>query len=471
MDLQNKIQGQVLYDNEILNYYSVDSSFYKIKPKMVVIPKNITDVIKCVKFAKKRKISITVRGGGTGLVGSALNSGIILDLKNFDKITMGKNHVTVQPGVRKGKLDQVLAKQGKFLGPNPSVGPYCTIGGMIGTNASGVHSLKYGSIIDNLLTVIVVTGQGKLVNLTPKTSLAKSVTAIAKSTVNYPNVSKNSCGYRLDKITSPHNIHKIIAGSEGTLGIVVSAKLQVHTIPKKKTLLVVGYDSPKTALHNCQNIVSLKPSAVEFIDCYTMKNFQKKFPKKTRCLLFVEFDSAIASSMTKFKRVSGGRILYKIEKNQAISQWWAYRNSALHFSLKNLLAGQTTSHIIEDAALPVDKLEQILPILTDLRKKFRAKFVMYGHAGNGNLHIRVAISKNTQGMVDRLAREFFTKIIHLGGTITGEHGDGIARTKFVRLQYGAKTYSAFSKLKQEFDPDNVLNPGKIVPTDKPRRLA
>lgn len=321
MDLQNKIQGQVLYHDEILNYYSVDSSFYKIKPKMVVIPKNTSDVVKSVKFAKKRKISITVRGGGTGLVGSALNSGIILDLKNFDKITLGKNYVTVQPGVRKGKLDQVLAKKGKFLGPNPSVGPYCTIGGMIGTNASGVHSLKYGSIIDNLLAVTIVTGQGKLVNLTPKTKIAKSVTAIAKSATNYPNVSKNSCGYRLDKVTSPQNIHKIIAGSEGTLGIIVSAKLKIHDIPKKKTLLVVGYDSPRSALHNCQDIVALDPSAVEFIDHYTMKNFKKRFPKNTKCLLFVEFDDNIQNSIEKFSIVSNGAVLYKTTQNDAISQW------------------------------------------------------------------------------------------------------------------------------------------------------
>lgn len=111
-----------------------------------------------------------------------------------------------------------------------------------------------------------------------------------------------------------------------------------------------------------------------------------------------------------------------------------------------------------------------MPIITRLKRKFGAIFVMYGHAGNGNLHVRVSVPKN-KNIVDKLAREFFSDIIKLGGTITGEHGDGIARTKFVRLQYGAKTYSAFSKLKQEFDPDYVLNPNNIVPRGKPRHHA
>lgn len=456
------IKGTVIADDEILNFYSVDSSFYKIKPKLVVIPKNTLDVIKCVQFAKKHNLSVTARGGGTGLVGSALNNGMILDMKNFDKIKVGKNHVTTQPGVRKGKLDQILSKHKKFLGPNPSVGPYCTIGGMIGTNASGVHSLKYGSTIDNLLQVTIVTGDGKMVKLPSKTRLANPILRLAKSIGNYPNVSKNSCGYRLDMVTEPSNIHKIITGSEGTLGIIVSAKLKIYDIPKKKTLLIVGYDSAKTALHDCQNIVQLNPSAVEFIDHYTMKHFKKKFPKTTSCLLFVEFDYTISKSIIQFRKVSSGKILYKIQKESHISEWWAYRNSALHYSLKNLLAGQTTPHIIEDAAIPIEKLEQLIPITQTLRKKFSARLVMYGHAGNGNLHIRVAMPKSNKNLVDKLAREFFHKIIQLGGTITGEHGDGIARTKFVKMQYDTKTYSLFSKLKREFDPDYILNPNKIV---------
>lgn len=457
-------------DNEILNYYSVDSSFYRKKPKLVVIPKNISDVIKCLRFAKRNKLSVTVRGGGTGLVGSALNTGIILDLKNLDKIKVGKNHVVVGPGVRKGRLDKELAKHGKFLGPNPSVGPFCTIGGMIGTNASGTRSLKYGSTIDVLTQVTIVTGKGKLITLPSKTRLNNSVLKITKTIEFFPDVSKNSCGYRLDRVTGPQNIHKIIAGSEGTLGIVVSAKLKIHDIPKKKTLLIVGYDTLRAALHECQKIVLLKPSAVEFIDNYTMRNFEKKFPKTVACLLFIEFDSDIARSIKQFRTISDGEILYKIQKNSEISKWWSYRNSALHYSLKNLLAGQTTSHIIEDATIPVEKLECLLPIVSELQKKFRAKFVMYGHAGNGNLHIRVSVSKG-KNIVDRLAREFFTQIIRLGGTITGEHGDGIARTKFVKLQYGTKTHSAFCKLKQEFDPYLILNPNKIVTMAELRHLA
>lgn len=462
LDLQKIIDCEVFTNDEILNFYSVDSSFYKIKPKIVVTPNHVSDIVKIVKFAKRHKISVTVRGGGTGLVGSALNNGIVLDLKKFDKIKVGKSFVTVDPGISKGMLDKTLNKHGKFLGPNPSVGPYCTIGGMIGTNASGSQSLKYGSIIDNLLEVTLVTGNGKIIKLPSKTKLADSILRLAKEVKDFPSVSKNSCGYRLDTVTNHANTHKIIAASEGTLGILISAKLKILKKPQKKILLIVGYHTIKTAVTDCQNIVKLDPCALEFIDNHTMKHFKTKFPKNIACLLFIEFDSNITKNITKFKKISNGQILFKLEHKKLINKWWAYRNSALHFSLTSLPANQIMPHIIEDAVVPINKLEDLFKITQKIRKKFHAKLVMYGHAGNGNIHIRVALSKNNKNTAYILAKEFFLEIICLGGTITGEHGDGIARTKFVKMQYGKKTYETFSKLKQKFDPHNILNPNKIV---------
>ena len=462
--LQKSIKGAITCNDEILNYYSVDSSFYQIKPKLVVIPKTVSDITTIVQFAKKNNLTITPRGGGTGLVGSALNDGIILDLKNFDKIKISKNHVDVGGGTYKGKLDMALTKQKKFLGPNPSVGPYCTIGGMIATNASGSHSLKYGSTIDNLLEVTMVLGTGRVVKLPSKTQLANSVLRLARSINknNFPQVTKNSCGYRLDAVSDRNGSQKIIAASEGTLGIIVSAKLRIFKEPRKKSLLILGFNSIKKIVNDCQNIVLLNPSALEVVDNNTMKNFKTKFPPKIKCLLFVEFDSKIQQNIKKLKKIYTGKLLHILNDKQSISKWWNYRNSALYYSLKNLLSKESLPHIIEDAAVPLDKLEQLITLTQKIRKKFHAKLVLYGHAGNGNIHIRIASKNNDKSTTRRLGKMFFSQVIQMGGTITGEHGDGLARTDFVKLQYGTKLYSIFTELKREFDPDLILNPNKIV---------
>ncbi len=464
MDLRSQLQKsiKVMWDDEILDYYSVDSSFYQKRPKLVAFPKNASDIVKILKIAKKHKISVTPRGGATGLVGSALNNGIILDMKNFDSIKISGDFVSAGSGISKGQLDSALSEHKKFLGPNPSVGPYCTVGGMIATNASGSRSLKYGSIIDNLLQVTIVTGNGRIVKLPSRTKLANSVLKIAESAdmTKFPHVSKNSCGYRLDAV-SDGMVQKIIAASEGTLGVITSAKLRIFKIPQRRILLVLGYDSIKTAVGECPSLIKLKPSALELVDKTTMRNFQQKFPKKTNCLLFVEFDSDIHASITKIRKISAGKILYTLNSTTSVARWWTYRNSALHFSLKTL-AGQFLPHIIEDATVPLENLKELVTAAQNLSKSFGARLVMYGHAGNGNIHIHAALPKTDKNTVNKMAKQFLTQVIGLGGTITGEHGDGLTRTKFVRMQYGKKTYRKFKKLKKEFDPDFILNPNKIV---------
>jgi len=463
-ELQRIIKGQVLWDNEILDYYSVDSSSYRIKPKVVVIPKNAKDVISVLRFASKRKISVTPRGAGTGLVGSALGDGIILDMRNFDKIKLSKDYVEAGAGVLKGSLDKELQKHRKFFGPNPSVGPYCTIGGMIAANASGSRSLKYGSTIDNLLEVTLVTAAGDLIKLPSKTEISEFVVNMAngidKST--FPQVSKNSCGYRLDAINSQNDSQKIIAGSEGTLGIIVSSKLKIMKLPLKRSLLILGYDSVIRAAHDCQNLIKLEPSALEFVDHNTMRNFKTAFPRSTSCLLFIEFDNNIKQSIIQLNKITNAKILHKLDSEVEIQKWWKYRDLALYYSIKSVLPKESMPHIIEDAAVPVSRLAELFSIADIIRKKLHARVITYGHAGNGNIHIRLILKNKDKKSIKKIATWFFARIIRIGGTITGEHGDGLARSEFVKLQYGKKTYLAFNKIKQRFDPHNILNQDKII---------
>jgi FAD/FMN-containing dehydrogenase len=462
--LEKTIKGQVLCDNEALEYYSVDSSSYKIRPKVVVMPKNLRDIVLVLRFASKRKISVTPRGAGTGLVGSALGDGIILDMKNFDKIKITKNYAEVGAGVLKGNLDKELSKHGKFFGPNPSVGPFCTIGGMIATNASGSRSLKYGSVIDNLLDVTLVAGDGNLIKLPSHKEFSDFVANVADGVdkSRFPQVSKNSCGYRLDAVNDQNDSQKIIAGSEGTLGIVVSARLKIRKLPQKRSLVILGYSSVTLAAHDCQNLIRLCPSALEFVDRITMKNFKTDFPRGTNCLLFIEFDENIKQGIARLNKVSNAKILYKLDNESHIQRWWKYRDSALYYSMKKVLPKEAMPHIIEDATVPVSRLPELFSIADLIRKKLHAKIITYGHAGNGNIHIRLILPNKNKKLIKKIATLFFTRIILLGGTITGEHGDGLARSEFVKMQYDKKTYLAFKKIKQRFDPHNILNQDKII---------
>ncbi|MBI3638894.1 MAG: FAD-binding oxidoreductase [Thaumarchaeota archaeon] len=466
-EIQRITHCQVLWDKYSRDFYSVDSSSYLVKPLVIVFPRNEKEIIKILRFASKKSIPVTPRGAGTGLVGSALGRGIILDLKNFDKIKVYPNYVQADAGVLRGTLDKKLEKDGKFFGPDPSVGPYCTVGGMIATNASGSHSLKYGSVIDNLIGVRIITSSGKTINLPSKSQFDNKILKMINRNVQkkFPHVSKNSCGYRLDKITKKTDLQKIIAGSEGTLGIIVSAKIKILPLPKKKILIILSYRNLEQAVIDSAKIVKLAPSALELIDKNIIEHIKFNFPTDTGCLLFVEFDKNIEKSKADLgKIITGTRIIKTLTKKDEVKKWWNIRNSALGFSLRGMTPNQSLPTLIEDAAVSVEKLVLLVDIIKKISKKYKLDIITYGHAGNGNLHIRPIIRNKNKKMMKKIAVEFFSKIIEIGGTITGEHGDGLARSEFVKLQYGNDVYSVFKKIKQEFDPKNILNPDKIITT-------
>lgn len=460
--LKNNISGEVFLNKEILNYYSVDSSSYQIIPKIVVIPKNEKDVINVVKIAKKYKIPVTARGAGTGLVGNSLNKGIIIDLKKLNEIKIEINYVKVGAGTIKGTLDKELKKRQKFFPPNPSVGPYCSTGGMIGNNSSGSRSLKYGSVIDNIKKITFVDGKGNKITLPKNKKIGTKIFKIAKKIQNdkFPNVTKNSSGYRLDLIKSIKDTHKIIAGSEGTLGIILSAEFKIITIPKERILYIIGYESENDAAINCYQILKTSPTTIEFVDKMIMRNINHKFDKKISCLLFVEYDDKIKKDDKKLSTIITGIIIKTIKNDSEIQQWWEYRDSALYFSSKSIK--NKTLHVIEDAVVPVKRLPELFSAINKINKKFHTKSIAYGHAGNGNIHIRLILDERKLKNIKLIANEYFDRIIKIGGSITGEHGDGLARSEYVKKQYGPINYKIFKELKNMFDPSNILNPGKII---------
>ncbi len=462
--LQSNIQGTVFFKKEFTDYYSVDASSYQIYPKIIVVPKNEKDIINTIKIAKKFKTSVTVRGAGTGLVGSALNNGIILDMKNFDSIRLNNDHVIVGPGTMKGQLDIVLKKSKKFFPPNPSIGSFCSIGGMLANNSSGSRSLKYGSMIDNVSEITFIDGNGIKITLPKNKKTGKNILEITKKLNEkmIPKVTKNSSGYRIDKIKSINDSHNILVGSEGTLGIIISAKLKIKNIPKKKILFVIEYKKTLDVIKNAIKINESKPSAMEFVDETTLKQFKFKFDKHTKCLLFVEYDEKIITSEKRLKSIINGKIVKRLIKESEILRWWKFRDSSLHYSLKSIKKEKRMPHTIEDSAIPIENLPKLFEILDKINKKYKTKSITYGHIGNGNIHIRLISSRKRREIIKKIAIQFFDEIIKLGGTITAEHGDGLARSEFIKKQYGKKNYQIFKEIKNLFDPNNILNPGKII---------
>ena len=460
--LQKGIQGDVLWEEYVRKFYSADASSYRIVPKVVIIPKNENDVIYAVKFAKKHQKSITSRGSGTGLVGGALNRGIILDMQKFDSVRIGGKYVQVGAGTKKGILDEKLEKSGKFFPPNPSVGRYCSIGGMLGNNASGSRSLKYGSMIDNVIEITFIDGNGKKIILPQDMKTGKRILALAKriDMDMIPTVTKNSSGYRIEHATSMQDTQKVIVGSEGTLGIILSAKLKITDVPENRVLYIIEYDSASDAACDCSKILDTKPSAVEFVDAITLEGFGLGFDDKTKCLLFVEYDSGMLGK--DIKHHTSGRIKKRVSSEKEIKKWWKMRNLSLHFSIKSIKPKDRFPHIIEDAVVPIENLAKLFEIIEDLNRKFSTETITYGHAGNGNIHVRLMADRQDSARIKKIAKYYFDKIIHLGGSITGEHGDGLARTEFVKVQYGVKNYEIFKQLKDLFDPHNILNPGKVI---------
>jgi len=464
-DITRLVSCKVLSDKHSLNLYSVDASSYIVKPLVVVIPENEQEIVSILKYASRNKISVTLRGAGTGLVGSALGKGIILDLKNFDKMRIGQNHAEVGAGVFKGNLDSELEKRGRFFAPNPSIGPYCRIGGMVATNASGSHSLKYGSTIDNLLGVRIITANGHVVELPSNSKFSRTIFGIIKTDLQkkFPRVSKNSCGYRLDVIKTISDLHKIIAASEGTLGVITSVKLKTLPIPAKRMLVILSYKSIKQAALDSAKIVKIKPSALEIVDNNVTKHIKTRLIKNSSCLLFVEFDYNLNKCKKNLREItSKARIVKILTDDSEIRKWWDFRNSALSYSLRSITTKESMPTIIEDATVPVSKLVILVDIIEKISKKYKMRFVLYGHAGNGNLHIRPILKGKNKKRIRSIAKEFFSQVIATGGSITGEHGDGLARSEFVKSQYGEDVYSVFKKIKNKFDPKNILNPDKII---------
>ena len=497
-ELKSIAKGEILSDDWSRKIYSVDASHYSIEPSVITYPLDEYDLSDICQYGYSKNVSMTARGAGTGLLGQSLNDNIIIDFtKYMNKILeIEPDYVIVQPGLVKGVLDKELEKKGKFFPPDPASSNYCTIGGMIANNSSGIHALGYGSTIDFLDMINVVYSDGKMASIDGNSiidgyskddisdeKISKSFRLLFSNRDlilnSYPKVSKNSCGYRLDSVITGKrfNLHKIFAASEGTLGFVTSTKIKIMDIPLHKAVIIFGFKTLLDAMFFVPLILQFTPSALEMLDHTLLINpdTQKQYwnidKNAAGCLLFVEFagdnlfDIEQRLSTCKNKLSFKSIVLESVFDTNSSKKIWQARKSALNNAMKLTVGSRKPLGLIEDTVVNPNALYDYTNFLLQKYNEYNLDYVIYGHAGNGNLHTRPIIdtkSNNELEILNSIADDVFKKVISYGGTISGEHGDGIGRTKYMEFMYGLQIVAIFKQIKKIFDPKFIMNPGKKV---------
>lgn len=497
--------------------YATDASPYEIVPLAVVLPRTTQDVVRVVQYAEAHKVPVIPRGGGSGLAGQAIGQGIVLDFSRYMnriiEIDAHANFVIVEAGVYKAVLDQALGAVDRFLPPDPSSAYACTLGGMISTNAAGPHTVKYGSTKEYVLSLTVVLANGEVLSTRPLSLASEdwqhAVTGDTRAALLHrelarllesrqefvrerlPHATKNSAGYRLEHVLQEEqfDLGQLFAGAEGTLGIVVQAKLRVVPRPTCKAVAMLHFDSLGGAGDAVRSILPFHPSALELIDRYVVglaaaahPELQEQVPPDTSAILLVELDGENRTEIAdRMRRLEG--VLVQEQKVAARCIWsddseemerlWDVRRKALPFVHKIRMQGRRLSEFVEDAAVDPKQLGVYLRRLERLFKRYDMVGVYFGHAGDGHIHAHPVLDlKDPKELraLEQLAEEMFDLVRELNGTTTGEHGDGLARTGFLRRLYGDELYELFRHVKQLCDPAGILNPGKKV-TEQPSALT
>ncbi|MCL4511295.1 MAG: anaerobic glycerol-3-phosphate dehydrogenase subunit C [Bacteroidetes bacterium] len=536
-DLKQRISGEVLFDDISRILFGTAACIYQVKPLGVVVPRNVEDVAAVVRYCSEHDIPITSRGAGTSLAGQSIGSGIILVFNKYFRGILAVNpeerSARVQPGVVLDQLNKTLRTSNHqssdpsirhspegilrrspfghsdniplfhysaeaslwdnipalMFGPDPSSGKQCVIGGMIGTNAAGAHTVKYGATKDNILELKIVTADGEVRTVSETSNnddfarktfdlLSPHRDLIQK---RFPKSQKNSCGYNLHDALGNDGIDltKLLCGSEGTLGITVEAKLKLTPLPAERRNLIAYFPSYESCAAAANESLQFKPAAVEMLD-KTFANaalgldprIDELLEENFVSILIFEFEEGerglaedkirkLSEHLNKL-RLPSKQILPRDEKEAA--KLWRVRKEASSIFYKIEKPGKKTS-VVEDAAVPVEKLPDYLAGAQEIFKHYKVQYALYGHAGSGNTHALLLLDlKNRDHLrkIEPLANEVYNLAISLGGTLSGEHGDGFLRTPFLSRLYGEEVYSLFRKVKEIFDPKGILNPGKII---------
>lgn len=511
-DLQKRFTGDLRLDTASKVLYSTDASAYQIEPLGVAIPKTQEDIQAVVEFAAKHNIPILPRGSGSSLAGQAIGEALILDCSRYLdailEIDPRTHSATVEPGVVLAHLNRAAAKHGLMFGPDPASAERATMGGVIGNNATGAHSILYGMSADHLLAADVILSDGSLATFddsifnpqNSNTRLSNIFSVVAQIREgyadaikqNFPKSWRNSAGYRLNYLlpwspsTPPQwtgetypanlkpgtlNLAPLLAGSEGTLAVIRRVKVNLVQKPKHTILGVLSYSTIAEACDDVPRLLKMNPSAVELIPKLILRN-ARSIPAYARqmgwvigdpaAVLVVEFSGDQPSALKEAVRKLGD-VLAIAESPEDQSRIWNIRKVGLGILDSRPKAARPIA-FIEDCAIPVERLGEFVREVGRILDMHGTFGGIYAHASAGCLHIRPVLDlQHGEGVraMRNIIERVFVLTMSLGGAMSSEHGDGIARGEFIERTYGREVTEAMRLLKKAADPNNILNPKKL----------
>jgi anaerobic glycerol-3-phosphate dehydrogenase C subunit len=501
-DLTHLVKGEVFTDVLHRSAYGSDASIYQIVPECVVCPQDTADIAAVVKYAREKQLPIAARGAGSGVAGESLCSGIVLDVTRHMNRIIGieadAQLVTCEPGVVLDDLNNYLAAYGRKIGPDPSTANRATIGGCVANNATGAHSLQFGYTGDYVERIEAVLADGSTTELVddypPKSRSGNLIDIIAgrcasllagkEATITnaLPATKRNRSGYHLAGIyhDGKINLAQLMGGSEGTLAIFTKITLRTVPLPKASGLLQFEFDSLDKMAQAVPIIVASGASACELMDKHLiamaieyLPAYHDILPAGAEATLLVEHigetpeevRNKIEATNSTVGNLANNRTIVLDEQTQ--KRLWKARKDAVPL-LERSESRKKPVPFIEDVSVENTRLAEYIAGLQTIGKKYDIAMSFYGHAGDGELHIRPYLDLGEQGDIEKMtqiANETFALAWSLGGTVSGEHAVGLVRAAFLRRQYGDEFYDLLCRIKKIFDPDGLLNPGKIINND------
>ncbi|MBV8781784.1 MAG: FAD-binding protein, partial [Phycisphaerae bacterium] len=506
--LRAVVRGQVRFDLHNRLLYSTDASIYQAEPIGIVLPIDEEDIAAVLQFALRHKMPLLPRGGGTSLAGQCTNNALVLDMsamcRRIISIDAPNRRCIVEPGINLQELNAALIAHGLLFAPDPATIGQATIGGMIGNNAAGARSIKYGRTSENLAAIDVILTNGEKCTLRENAGrtdpiarrLAAAVGALVIKHANeirqrFPQLVRRNAGYGLDLIlqqldrgvaVDDLDLSGLICGSEGTLAVITRAELKLHPIARYSGLAVASFSTLEEAIAATAAVVRTGASAVELIDdvvltaaatnakCATaIRHFPTIDGRPPRAALYVEYQSAdsndeIMNAFATLRATLPSAAICIVDDPQIAGELWTLRKSAeaLLHALSSTRKPQT---FVEDNSVPLARLGEFVEGFKRIVAARGTTAAFYAHASVGVLHVRPMIDLHKAGDRQRM-RDIAIEVAELarscGGVMSGEHGDGRVRGPLLEKFFGPQITEAFADLKRIFDPAGILNPGMIV---------
>ncbi len=510
-ELEQRIEGEVRFDRVSRALYSTDASVYQIEPIGIVVPRTREDVVRTVEIAGRHRVSITARGGGTSQAGQAIGAGLLLDtskyLNRILELNVAERWAWIEPGVVLDELNAQLKPHGLRFAPDISTASRATVGGMMANNSSGARSVLYGKTIDHVLEQHVVLSDGSVAHFQPLNAselntacsggtreascyrIVRELAAARKDEIRrrFPKVLRRVGGYNLDEFvdpSQPFNLAKLMVGSEGTLGLVVAAKINLVRLPAAKAMLTIEFDDLLEALAATPIVLRHGPSAVEVMDRFILDHARESpvldalrrsiLQGDPGALLCVEFYGDRTEDLPPRIEALERELAdspFACTWRRAIApadqaRIWSLREASLGLSMA--MKGDAKSlSFVEDTAVAPEKLRDYIERFLEIVGRHNTSAGVYAHASVGCLHVRPVVNLKTAEGVQKfesIANAVADLVLEFGGALSGEHGDGLVRGAFTEKMFGAVLYDAFKAVKRAFDPTGLFNPGKIVDT-------